>query len=837
MPANAERRRSPEVRLAERRGERPPALFARLEVLRRIVVTRPRVERRRITSQLIVEPKRGAAERTELGFAYEEDVFQPGDPAADNLAALATAQVALNYGLFSREIVLEGLLDATDLEFLTGAARNTAAEIYVHRIAADNPFLDSRITSQPFVPQRNYLRAQIVADMARPVLHAPGDARRHAVLSSGGKESLLTYGILRQLGVETHPIFVNESGRHWFTALNAYRWFQARVPETSRVWTSADRVFNFMLRQLKFVRQDFARIRSDQYPIRLWTVAVFVFGALPILAARRAGRLLLGDEYDTTQIGKRKGVVHYHGLFDQSLYFDQLLTRFFRDKGLAIEETSLLRQCSELLVEKVLAERFPELLALQVSCHATHVEGDRVRPCGACEKCRRVVVMARALGFEPRVLGYTGEQVERILERLAEHPIHQETPAVEHAAHLLARRGELAGETIGGVRPARRPEVLSLRIDAARSPLTAIPVDLRRPVIEFLAEHAAGIVRPAGKRWVKADLERELGAVGEEPEVTPESAARRRRERSPSPLPAAAPAKSPLLPGSRSRPATRAAGRSQLAPPAPPAPPAADLADILVAHLTWEEARDRFRAAEIALLPVGSTEQHGPHLPLDTDSFDAEYLAIEAAQRVSRPRPLVLPTIPYGVAYHHMDFPGTLAVSPDVLSRLVVEVGMAAARHGITKLVIVNGHGGNVPALRYAAQIVNRDARIFTCVDSGETSDAEVQELIETPNDVHSGESETSTSLATRPHLVRIDRMRRSVPSFASRYLDFTERNSVEWYGRTAGFSESGVLGDPTRASREKGEKLWAIMIHHMVAFLEDLKRLRLDELRHHRQG
>jgi creatinine amidohydrolase/Fe(II)-dependent formamide hydrolase-like protein len=100
--------------------------------------------------------------------------------------------------------------------------------------------------------------------------------------------------------------------------------------------------------------------------------------------------------------------------------------------------------------------------------------------------------------------------------------------------------------------------------------------------------------------------------------------------------------------------------------------------------------------------PVGSTEQHGPHLSLDTDTYDAEYLAIEAARRVSAPRPLVLPAIAYGVAYHHMDFPGTVAVSPDILSRLVVEVGMSVARHGITKLVIVNGHGGNVPALRYA---------------------------------------------------------------------------------------------------------------------------------------
>jgi len=804
-----------------RRTAVPPgdAIFERLLVLDRLIVTRPRVERRRLTAQLIAVSRRGVTSRGEMGFAYEEDVFQPGDPASENLAALAAAQVALNYGLFAREIVLEGLLDATDIEFLTAAARNTAREIYVHKIAAANPFLDPRVTAQSFVPRRDYLRARITADMARPITHGAGEARRHGVLSSGGKESLLTYGLLRELGVETHPVFINESGRHWFTALNAYRWFQARVPETARVWTSADRMFNFMLRQLPFVRADFARVRSDQYPIRLWTVAVFVFAALPVLAARRIGRLLIGDEYDTTQMSKREGVPHFHGLYDQSIYFDLMLSRFYRDKGLAIDQTSLLRNCSELLVEKVLAERYPELLSLQVSCHATHVEGDRVRPCGACEKCRRVVAMARALGIDPRLLGYDEKDVGRILAVLGELGLSQEAPAIAHTGYLLKKRGDLAGSIIGGARAAAHPEVLALRIDPGRSPLAAIPGDLRRPLVSLLAQHAGGLIRRAGRRWRPTTLVAELGKapVARGAERAPRALARGKPVRAKPEPKAAAP-----------RPPARAEKK-----PAPRA--AADLSDILVAHMTWEEARDRFRAAEIALLPVGSTEQHGPHLSLDTDTYDAEYLAIEAARRVSSPRPLVLPTIAYGVAYHHMDFPGTVAVSPDVLSRLVVEVGMSVARHGITKLVIVNGHGGNVPALRYAAQLVNRDARIFTCVDSGETSDDEVQAYIETSNDVHGGEFETSTSLATRPHLVRTDRLRRSVPRFSSKYLDFTERNSVEWYARTARFSDSGVLGDPTRASREKGEKLWAIMIDHLVAFLEDLKGLRLEELENRR--
>ncbi len=123
---------------------------------------------------------------------------------------------------------------------------------------------------------------------------------------------------------------------------------------------------------------------------------------------------------------------------------------------------------------------------------------------------------------------------------------------------------------------------------------------------------------------------------------------------------------------------------------------------------------------------------------------------------------------------------------------------MAAARHGVTKLVIINGHGGNVPALQFAAQMINRDARIFTCVDSGETSDADIDALAETPNDVHAGEIETSTSLAIRPELVHMDQ-RREVRAPASPAATSTSAPSasVDWYARTAKISPVRRHGRP----------------------------------------
>ena len=90
-----------------------------------------------------------------------------------------------------------------------------------------------------------------------------------------------------------------------------------------------------------------------------------------------------------------------------------------------------------------------------------------------------------------------------------------------------------------------------------------------------------------------------------------------------------------------------------------------------------------------------------------------------------------------------------------------------------------------------------------------------------------------STSLAVRPNLVKMDQVRREVPEFSSRYLDFTSKRGVSWYAYTQKISQSGVMGDPTKASAEKGKKFWEIMITHLVALVEDLKSMTLKEIHH----
>ncbi|UCG81845.1 MAG: creatininase family protein [Desulfobacterales bacterium] len=752
-----------------------------------------------------VVSQNGQVDSLELAYRFEDDVFLPEELASLNLASMLSVQVAFNYGLFCDEIVLHGWFDNYDRRFIEDMMRNTAREIFVKKFLQPNRFLHGAASELAPVKRESYLQARLtfVDDEVLPFVQYVKDQKRrptwrvepsrHAVLSSGGKDSLLTFGVLREMGCEVDPIFVNESGKHWFTALGAYRHFASHVPGTARVWTNSDQVFNWMLRRLPFVRRDFNKIRSDEYPIRLWTVGVFLFGALPILRKRSIGRLLIGDEFDTTHRLSFKGINHYDGLYDQSRYFDDVLTRYFQSKGWNIKQFSVLRPLSELLIEKILVERYPELQSFQVSCHATHYDGDRIRPCGYCEKCRRIVGMLLAIGTDPKECGYSAEQIERCLKDLPKKGINQETEAAEHMTFLLKEKGLISGASIGSAQANERGEIMKLRFDREKSPIEGIPVDLRRPLYRICLEHADGAVRRRGKAWLEFD-------VLNDPALKRPYAFERTRAIS------------------RDEPLN---GDEQVRSQASP----------ILGELTWPEAQKIFKSVDVALLPVGAIEQHGPHLPLDADAFDAEYLARQVAQACEEPKPVVLPLIPYGVSYHHEDFSGTISVSPETLSQLVYDIGISAARHGIIKLVIINGHGGNSPALHYAAQMINRDAHIFTCVDTGESSDPDIYAMVETPNDIHAGEIETSTTLAVRPEMVKLDAAKKFIPRFSSRYLNFTSKRRVGWYAHTAKISASGVLGDPTKATAEKGGRMWGRMIKNLAEFVEDLKSISLDEL------
>ena len=461
-----------------------------------------RVERDRFIAPYSVR-RGGTVDTFNLIYRYEEDVFDPDDPCCVNLAHIVAAQLGINYGLFADRIVFHGPYDGNDRAFIREMVENTSREIYVKKFLEPNPFLVRSFQDLPVLRLESYTNARVVfPDETSKPCEEEWNGREGAagILLSGGKESLLSYGLLNEIGLDTHPVFINESGRHWYTALNSYRHFKKSIPNTARVWTNSDRGFVWMVRHLPFIRHDFSDLRADDYPIRLWTVAVFLFGVLPILRKRNAGLLVIGDEYDTTRKAYSEGIPHYDGLYDQSRFFDLRLTKYFSKKRWKITQFSVVRPLSELLVLKLLVERYPELQRHQVSCHMAHIEGERAFPCGRCEKCHRIVGMLEALGAGPGRCGYNDVQIAECLARLPQKALHQESASSRQTLHLLAGRNLIDDSAAAAYEP--HEEVEHLRFHKEISPKDVIPDSIREKIIGIQMEHSRGALRWEKGEWV-----------------------------------------------------------------------------------------------------------------------------------------------------------------------------------------------------------------------------------------------------------------------------------------------------------------------------------------------
>ncbi len=203
-----------------------------------------------------------------------------------------------------------------------------------------------------------------------------------------------------------------------------------------------------------------------------------------------------------------------------------------------------------------------------------------------------------------------------------------------------------------------------------------------------------------------------------------------------------------------------------------------DLADAV-----WPQLPGR----PLLVVPLGSVEQHGHHLPLDTDTRVAGAVARAAGLDA-----VLAPPLPYGASGEHEGFPGTVSLGTETLAAVLVEYGRSACRWA-GRLLVVNGHGGNLDALRRAVPLLRaegRDAAWFPCGVPG--------------GDAHAGRTETSLLLHLAPEAVRTDR---SVPGVTAPIGDLLPRLRAEG---VRAVSPTGVLGDPAGASAAEGERLLA---------------------------
>ncbi len=243
----------------------------------------------------------------------------------------------------------------------------------------------------------------------------------------------------------------------------------------------------------------------------------------------------------------------------------------------------------------------------------------------------------------------------------------------------------------------------------------------------------------------------------------------------------------------------------------------------IVAARLWEHTRwpdlTAIEAAEVGLVPVGATEQHGPHLPTGTDTIIATGLCMAAARLCDA---LVLPAIALGCSYGHGTvLPGTLSLTPELLAAIARQYATWAAVSGLRRLLFVNAHMGNAAALGMATdhlRLFRPDLRVGT-ITWWEVSPEVAADMMADGADVHANRAETSVMLALAPELVDRERMM---------VADDPDRTGGLVFRYTApALSTNGVTGRPSEATAALGEKLVALVARGLA---ERVERGRLEE-------
>lgn len=250
--------------------------------------------------------------------------------------------------------------------------------------------------------------------------------------------------------------------------------------------------------------------------------------------------------------------------------------------------------------------------------------------------------------------------------------------------------------------------------------------------------------------------------------------------------------------------------------------------------LTWPEINEAVAQRKVILLPVGSVEQHGHHLPLDVDFKLASSVCLAAGGRAPEEM-LVMPPVSYGYCHHVMDFPGTITIEPATFVRLLLDITRSVAYHGFKRIILVNGHGSNHPLVEQAGRQTCLQTDALCCTLSwwqlvADYWNKEVRTSVVPGGCAHACELETSMYQHVDPEGVRSDRIRGAVAEYMTaipggrewQATDLTAGSGpttlVEW---TSTYTETGSIGEPEAATPEKGR----LAFEHSVTRLVELVR------------
>lgn len=246
---------------------------------------------------------------------------------------------------------------------------------------------------------------------------------------------------------------------------------------------------------------------------------------------------------------------------------------------------------------------------------------------------------------------------------------------------------------------------------------------------------------------------------------------------------------------------------------------------IILEEMTWPNIKEAIKNGyKTVIFSVASTEQHGPHLPIGTDSYGGDYYALKVAEKLGNS--LVAPTIRFGCSKHHMGFPGTIAISTEVLIGLLQDVCMSLDRHGFENIVMISSHGNNHGPVIAAAQEVATKVKATIIALAYPNQSTNKMGLVHEKYGItseeagyHAGAAETAFIMAYKPQLVVSDKLQRGyVGPYAEKFF-YTEKELQR-------IAPIGVFGDPTKASKEMGEDMTIVVAERYVEIIRNELKL-----------
>jgi creatinine amidohydrolase len=247
----------------------------------------------------------------------------------------------------------------------------------------------------------------------------------------------------------------------------------------------------------------------------------------------------------------------------------------------------------------------------------------------------------------------------------------------------------------------------------------------------------------------------------------------------------------------------------------------------LISEMTWPEVEEIVKQTDMIVLPVGTNENNGPHLPMSLDSIVASEMALKLARETDLP---VAPLIPVGNSDLFARYPGTIVIRIEVLAELYKDICMSLAYHGFRRFLVITPHMPNLYAINAAGEAMKREGCFMATMDWWRVQNNLCADLAKSPAYAtgHASELGTAILMALRPDLLRKDKMKAEFPTNPFYVKRSKEAGMLVLYNDMKMYSESGVVGDPTQATVEQGEEIIRRCMKYAVELVNDIKAVEL---------